>query len=160
MAGGLRIEVAEGGVGRLVLDRPELHNAFDDALIASLTEALLRLEADPGVRVVVLAGEGRSFSAGADLNWMKRMAGYGRAENLADATALAAMLKTLHRRSTALFAQQSQAFTIDALKNVADLQTVCIRVSASLGDPASTAIAFPGLEPAVLICGVSSKMRI
>ena len=49
---------------RLVLDRPEIHNAFDDALIASLTEALLRVEADPGVRVVVLAGEGRSFSAG------------------------------------------------------------------------------------------------
>ena len=95
MAGGLRIEVAEGGVGRLVLDRPELHNAFDDALIASLTEALLRLEADPGVRVVVLAGEGRSFSAGADLNWMKRMALYSEEENRRDAEALARLMRTL-----------------------------------------------------------------
>jgi methylglutaconyl-CoA hydratase len=95
MAGGLRIEAGEGGVARLVLDRPEIHNAFDDALIASLTEALLRVEADPGVRVVVLAGEGRSFSAGADLNWMKRMALYSEEENRRDADALARLMRTL-----------------------------------------------------------------
>ncbi|MFM8681978.1 MAG: enoyl-CoA hydratase/isomerase family protein [Alphaproteobacteria bacterium] len=97
MAGGLRIEAGEGGVARLVLDRPEIHNAFDDALIASLTEALLRVEADPGVRVVVLAGEGRSFSAGADLNWMKRMALYSEEENRRDADALARLMRTLDR---------------------------------------------------------------
>jgi len=95
MAAGLRIEAGEGGVARLVLDRPEIHNAFDDALIASLTEALLRVEADPGVRVVVLAGEGRSFSAGADLNWMKRMALYSEEENRRDADALARLMRTL-----------------------------------------------------------------
>jgi methylglutaconyl-CoA hydratase len=66
-------------------------------LIAELTRALRSLDADAAIRAVVLRGQGRSFCAGADLNWMKKMAGYGRAENLADANALAAMLKTLHR---------------------------------------------------------------
>jgi methylglutaconyl-CoA hydratase len=86
-------------VARVALSRPDVHNAFDETLIAELTRALQALDADATVRAVVLRGEGRSFCAGADLNWMRRMAGYGRAENLADATALAAMLKTLHRLS-------------------------------------------------------------
>ena len=86
-------------VALVVLARPEVHNAFDETLIAELTRALAALDRDDAVRAVVLLGEGRSFCAGADLNWMKRMAGYGRPENLADANALAAMLKTLHRLS-------------------------------------------------------------
>jgi methylglutaconyl-CoA hydratase len=73
-----------------------LHNAFNETLIAELTRALGELEADPAVRAVVLAGRGKSFCAGADLNWMKQMAGYGPAENLADAQALALMLRTLY----------------------------------------------------------------
>ncbi len=84
------------GVARLTLDRPEVHNAFNDALIAELTAALESLGADPGVRAVVLAAEGKSFSAGADLGWMQRMAGYGREENLADARALAKLMATLN----------------------------------------------------------------
>jgi methylglutaconyl-CoA hydratase len=86
-----------GGVARVMLDRPEIRNAFDDALIAALTNALRELDADDGVRAVVLGGHGPAFCAGADLNWMKRMAGYGYEQNLADARALAAMLKTLDR---------------------------------------------------------------
>jgi methylglutaconyl-CoA hydratase len=86
-----------GGVARLSLDRPEIRNAFDDALIAALTQALRALDADDKVRAVVLAGNGPAFCAGADLNWMKRMAGYTYEQNLADARALAAMLKTLDR---------------------------------------------------------------
>jgi methylglutaconyl-CoA hydratase len=86
-----------GGVARVTLDRPEIRNAFDDALIAALTQTLRELDADDGVRAVVLAGSGPAFCAGADLNWMKRMAGYGYEQNLADAQALAAMLKTLDR---------------------------------------------------------------
>ena len=85
------------GVGRITLDRPELRNAFDDALIASLTKAFLDAESDDAVRVLILAGNGPAFCAGADLNWMKRMAKYGYAENLADAEALALMLATLDR---------------------------------------------------------------
>ncbi|HUQ73958.1 MAG TPA: enoyl-CoA hydratase/isomerase family protein [Burkholderiales bacterium] len=85
------------GVGRVTLNRPEVRNAFDDALIASLTETLKTLDADLSVRAVVLAGNGPAFCAGADLNWMKRMAGYGYDENLRDARALADMLSTLDR---------------------------------------------------------------
>jgi methylglutaconyl-CoA hydratase len=92
----LGVEI-EDGVAVVALARPEVHNAFNEMLIAELTHALLALDADPAVRVVVLAGQGRSFCAGADLNWMQRMAGYGDAENLADAGALAAMLAALDR---------------------------------------------------------------
>ena len=87
----------QGGVARVTLNRPEVRNAFDDVLIASLTRAFLEIEKDSSVRVLVLAGNGPAFCAGADLNWMKRMAGYGHQENLADAQALAAMLATLDR---------------------------------------------------------------
>jgi methylglutaconyl-CoA hydratase len=87
----------QGGVARVTLDRPELRNAFDDVLIGRLTAAFRELENDNSVRVVVLAGNGPAFCAGADLNWMKRMAGYGYEENLADARALATMLATLDR---------------------------------------------------------------
>lgn len=89
----------QGGVARVTLNRPELRNAFDDALIALLARTFSELEKDPAVRVMVLAGNGPAFCAGADLNWMKRMAGYGYDENLADAQALAGMLATLDRMS-------------------------------------------------------------
>jgi methylglutaconyl-CoA hydratase len=87
----------QGGLARVTLDRPELRNAFDDALISRLKAAFLEVEKDPDVRVMVLAGNGPAFCAGADLNWMKRMAGYGFEENLADASALAEMLAALDR---------------------------------------------------------------
>jgi methylglutaconyl-CoA hydratase len=85
------------GVARITLDRPELRNAFDDALIKQLHDAFVAVGKDDEVRVLVLAGNGPAFCAGADLNWMKRMAKYGYAENLADAEALALMLATLDR---------------------------------------------------------------
>jgi len=83
-------------IGLVALNRPELHNAFNDTLIGELTAVLQMLDADASVRAVVLTGNGKSFCAGADLNWMKKMAGYGAAENLADAQALALMLRTLN----------------------------------------------------------------
>ncbi|HEX6137371.1 MAG TPA: enoyl-CoA hydratase/isomerase family protein [Casimicrobiaceae bacterium] len=86
-------------VATVTLNRPEVHNAFDEKLIARLTAAFVSLDDDPDVRVVVLAGAGRSFCAGADLTWMKRMAAFGPEENLADAHALAAMLRVLHALS-------------------------------------------------------------
>jgi len=85
------------GIGRITLNRPEMRNAFDDALIAALAKSFAELDADSSVRVVVLAGNGPAFCAGADLNWMKRMAGYSYDENLRDARALADMLATLDR---------------------------------------------------------------
>jgi methylglutaconyl-CoA hydratase len=72
-----------------------MHNAFDETLITELTAACIALNDDPDVRIVILAGRGKSFSAGADLNWMKRAANNGIDENLNDARALAFMLRTL-----------------------------------------------------------------
>jgi len=86
-------------VAVVTLNRPEVRNAFDDVLISNLTKVFLDLEKNETVRAVVLAGAGKAFCAGADLNWMKRMAGYGYEDNLKDAHALAAMLKTLDRMS-------------------------------------------------------------
>ncbi len=84
-----------GGVARIRLHRPELHNAFDAGLIADLTAALAAAGADAAVRAVVLEGAGASFSAGADLNWMRGMARASEAENREDALALARLLRTL-----------------------------------------------------------------
>ena len=86
----------QGPLGLVTLNRPERHNAFDDALIHDLTEALRAMEADDSVRIVVLAGAGASFCAGADLNWMKRMSGFSRDENLRDAMQLGALMRTLN----------------------------------------------------------------
>jgi methylglutaconyl-CoA hydratase len=91
----VRHSVAQNGCATLTLNRPDVHNAFDDRLIGQLTQRLRELEGNPQVRVVVLAAEGKSFSAGADLNWMKRMARYSEAENLRDAVALADLMHTL-----------------------------------------------------------------
>ena len=89
------IEV-DGPVGILTMNRPDRHNAFDELLIEELTRGLDELEAHPAVRVVVLSGAGKSFCAGADLNWMKRAAGYTHDENLADAKKLAELMRTLN----------------------------------------------------------------
>src|SRR5258708_10006445 len=110
MADTLLLAVADG-VATLTLNRPEIHNAFDDALIAALTERYRALDGDPAVRAVVLAANGTSFSAGADLNWMRRMAGYTEAENITDAGRLAALLKLIDRLSKPTIARvQGSAF--------------------------------------------------
>ena len=83
------------GVLRVRLQRPELHNAFDAGLIAALTAALVEAARDPAVRVVVLEGAGASFSAGADLHWMRGMAAASEADNREDALALARLMRTL-----------------------------------------------------------------
>jgi methylglutaconyl-CoA hydratase len=87
----------ERGVETVALNRPEVRNAFNDEVIAELTAVFAELAKRPEVRCVVLAGNGSAFCAGADLNWMKRMAGYTRDENLADAAALARMLEAIYR---------------------------------------------------------------
>jgi methylglutaconyl-CoA hydratase len=86
----------EDAVARVVLNRPDVRNAFNATSIAELTALLRRLEAAPEVRVVVLAGAGASFCAGADLNWMQQMAAFSPRQNRADAGALAAMLQALN----------------------------------------------------------------
>jgi methylglutaconyl-CoA hydratase len=101
----------QGPIGLVTLNRPERHNAFDDALIAELTEALRSMEAEEGIRVVVLSGAGKSFSAGADLNWMRRMAGFSMDENRRDAMGLATLMRTLaHLRKPTVARVQGPAY--------------------------------------------------
>ena len=84
------------GVSTIRMNRPEVRNAFNEIMIAELTQAFQAADADPAVRAVVLAGHGPAFCAGADLNWMKKMSGYDMEENRADAMGLAAMLNTIY----------------------------------------------------------------
>jgi methylglutaconyl-CoA hydratase len=86
----------EAGVETVTLNRPDVRNAFNDEVIAELQAVFSALRERPEVRCIVLAGNGAAFCAGADLNWMKRMAGYSHDENLADARALAEMLRTIY----------------------------------------------------------------
>lgn len=84
------------GVATLTLNRPEVHNAFDDSLIAELNAAVATYGKHPEVRLLVIRGEGKSFSAGADLGWMKRMATYSRDDNLADARELERLMRSIY----------------------------------------------------------------
>jgi methylglutaconyl-CoA hydratase len=89
------LEEHRDGVARLTMSRPRVHNAFDEHLILAMIHALERLADDGSVRVVILTGAGKSFSAGADLDWMRRMAAFDEAQNLADAHQLGRLLRTL-----------------------------------------------------------------
>lgn len=90
----IRVETDERGVARLVIARPERKNAFDAALIAELISAIARI--DRSSRAVVLQSEGDTFCAGADIEWMRGMAGYSLEQNIADSTALARMFRALY----------------------------------------------------------------
>ncbi len=99
------------GIATVTLNRPEVHNAFDEHLIARLVADLRRLNGDPEVRAVVLAATGKSFCAGADLHWMQRMAHYSEAENIKDALGLAELMLVLNTLSKPTIARvQGPAF--------------------------------------------------
>jgi methylglutaconyl-CoA hydratase len=91
----LTVSIADK-VATVTLNRPDLRNAFNETTIAELAQAFDELGQDEAVRAVVLAANGPAFCAGADLNWMKKMAGYSQAENQADAMRLASMLRTIY----------------------------------------------------------------
>jgi methylglutaconyl-CoA hydratase len=100
------IEVEQRGAVRwLWLNRPEVRNAFNDALIADIAQAFADVEASTGTRVVVVAGRGPAFCAGADLNWMRSMAAFGHAENHADALKVARMFHAVHSCSKPVIAR-------------------------------------------------------
>ncbi|GAB4392521.1 MAG: enoyl-CoA hydratase-related protein [Gammaproteobacteria bacterium] len=84
------------GVATLRLNRPHVHNAFDDRLVATLIATLEELKSNPFIRVIVLTNNGTSFSAGADLKWMQRMVNYSEAQNLQDSLQLAKLMHTLY----------------------------------------------------------------
>ncbi|WP_144108943.1 enoyl-CoA hydratase/isomerase family protein [Paraburkholderia sp. BCC1886] len=102
----LNLDVA-GQVATLTLNRPEVRNAFNETMIAEITAAFVALNERDDVRAVVLAANGKAFCAGADLNWMKKMAGYSDDENRADAMLLANMLSTVYRCNKPVIARVS-----------------------------------------------------
>lgn len=89
-------DVDEQGIATVTLNTPEKHNAFDDGIIKQLTDIFNNISQRDDISIMILASNGKSFSAGADLGWMKRMAGYSYEDNLKDANALAEMLKALN----------------------------------------------------------------
>ncbi|HNR77251.1 MAG TPA: enoyl-CoA hydratase-related protein, partial [Parvularculaceae bacterium] len=92
----LTVETDNRGVARVTLNRPEVKNAFNEKLIAEIGDAMKTLSNDDAVRIVVLAGAGDAFSAGADLSWMKRASEFSAEENLGDARRLAGMLNAIY----------------------------------------------------------------
>ena len=89
--------VSDNGVATIRFNRPHVHNAIDEAVMSQFTSGLRQVGADPAARVVVIAGEGESFCAGADLNWMKRSAAYTEQQNYQEAADFAALLQMLHQ---------------------------------------------------------------
>jgi methylglutaconyl-CoA hydratase len=94
-----KLNIDSKGVATVTLNRPELHNAFNDELIVDLINCFNELETNTSVRLVVLTGEGKSFCAGADLNWMKRMKDYSHDENVKDSQNLAELFTVVNRFS-------------------------------------------------------------
>lgn len=136
----------DGPIATVTMNRPERHNAFDETLIAALTSAFVELGEDPSVRAVILAGAGPSFSAGADVGWMRRAAEYGEEENRADARRLAAMLKTIDECPKPVVARVQGA----ALGGGTGLVAVCDIVIASRRASFGTTEVRLGLAAAVI----------
>jgi methylglutaconyl-CoA hydratase len=145
---------SDGAVTRMVLNRPEVRNAFDDELIAAITAAARRLTADPSVRVVILEGAGPVFCAGADLNWMSRMVTYSRDANVLDASRLATMFQALNRLSKPLVGRVQGA----ALGGGAGLVAVCDIVVADDRAVFGFTEAKLGILPAVISPYVLAKV--
>ncbi len=97
MTSNINLQTDSRGVATLTLNRAEKHNAFDDTMIVELLQALDHIENDDGTRILVLAAAGKSFSAGADLDWMRRTADYDQQQNFADARQLARLMNQLNR---------------------------------------------------------------
>jgi methylglutaconyl-CoA hydratase len=135
-----------GGVARVTLRRPEVRNAFDDRVVARLLEILEDVTRDDGMRVIVLAGAGKVFSAGADLNWMKRMVTADREANAADALQLADVYEALHCAPQAVVARVQGA----ALGGGAGLVAAADLAVAAEGTQIGFTEARLGILPAVI----------
>lgn len=146
MATTLVLEERRDGVARVTLNRPGVHNAFDDVLIGALTARLEAIAKDEDLRAVVLTGAGKSFSAGADMSWMQRSAGYGEAENLEDARALARLMRALNELPKPTIAMVNGA----AIGGGAGLVACCDIAVASDAAVFSLAEVRLGLIPAVI----------
>ena len=136
----------DGQAAWIWMNRPALHNAFDETLIAELTQALLTLDADASVRAIVLAGRGKSFSAGADLNAMKRQGAASSEDNLADARRLAELFRVLSECATPTVARVHGA----AMGGGMGLAAACDICIASSQASFATSEVKLGLIPAVI----------
>ena len=136
----------EGQVATIWMNRPEVLNAFNEQLIEDLHNACKQLNGDASVRVVVLAGRGKHFSAGADLNWMKRASGYTEAENIADARRFSGMLRAIAELSKPTIARVQGA----ALGGGTGLTAACdMAVATSDASFATSEVKF-GIIPSVI----------
>jgi len=144
-------------VARIALNRPSVHNAFDDALIAALTDTLTKFDRDAQLRAVVLTGNGTTFSAGADLNWMRSMAGASEDANRADSERLATLMRTLNFLSKPTIARVNGAAYGGGVGLVACCDIAIAAVNAKFG---LTEVKL-GLVPAVIspyvIAAVSAR---
>lgn len=136
----------DGPVATVTMNRPEVHNAFDEALIEALTRAFSELGRDSRVRAIVLAGAGKHFSAGADVGWMQRAAAYSEEENRADARRLALMLETIDQCPKPVVARVQGA----ALGGGTGLVAACDIAIASERAVFGTTEVRLGLAPAVI----------
>lgn len=143
-----------GNIATVTLDNPEKHNAFDEVIIEAMTHAFAEIDADDTIRVMVLRANGKNFSAGGDLSWMKRMATYSHDENLDDARKLANMLKTLNGLSKPTIARvQGAAFGgAVGLVSCCDIAIASTKASFSLSEVKI------GLLPATIAPYVISAM--
>ncbi len=144
----------ERGVLRIHLNRPEVHNAFNDELIKQLTDRLKKVEADSSLRLVVLTGEGKSFCAGADLHWMKKMKEYSDEENYRDSLALSQLFESFNNCPVPILARCHGA----ALGGGTGLLAVCDFVMAAEEATFGFTEVTLGLIPAVISPYVVAKI--
>ncbi|MBT7611154.1 MAG: enoyl-CoA hydratase/isomerase family protein [Bacteriovoracaceae bacterium] len=148
------VNLDERGVLTISLNRPKIHNAFDDELINSLTEYINDLEQNNKVRLIVLSGEGKSFCAGADLNWMKRMKDYSTDENYADSLSLAGLFHAINKFKGPVIGKVHGA----ALGGGSGLVAVCDYVLAKEKTIFGFTEVILGLAPAVISPFVMAKI--
>lgn len=146
MSDALLIQTDARGVCTLTLNRPERHNAFDDKLIDLLLQALEQIERDTAVRVVVLTGTGKSFSSGADLEWMRGMAKYDERTNRQDAARVAKLMETLNNLSKPAVARVNGSAFAGAVGLIACCDIV---IASERAEFAITEVRL-GLAPAVI----------
>lgn len=144
------------GVARVTLNRPEIHNAFDDTLIAELTDVFRQLNQDNSVRLAVISGNGKSFCAGGDLNWMRKMKDYSRNENIEDSSRLEEMFATISGFSNPLLGVVHGA----AMGGGSGLAAVCDFVLASDDARFGFTEARIGIAPSVISPYVIEKIGI
>jgi methylglutaconyl-CoA hydratase len=152
----LTLDIDSRGVAAVTLNRPEIHNAFDDKLIAELTDVFAKIDKDEKVRLAVLSGNGKSFCAGGDLNWMRKMKDYSREENIGDSGRLEAMFAAIANFSKPLIGVVHGA----AMGGGSGLTSVCDYVVASEDAMFGFTEARIGIAPSVISPYVIEKVGI